>query len=71
MYADEERNYWRKCFENGITIPNHYLDEYRKHRDDPTWRSTRSLEYLCEYILFLEEQLTKGVNDGLMDKKLS
>ena len=35
----------------------YYLEEYRKKKDDPLWRSTAALETMCEYILFLESKL--------------
>lgn len=59
MLALDERNTWRFEFEDGSKPANHYLDEYRVKRDDPCWRSTRTIEQLCEYILFLEDKLEK------------
>lgn len=59
MYALDERNHWRFEFEGGLKPSNHYLDEYRRKRSDPTWRSARIIEQLCEYILYLEEELEK------------
>lgn len=67
MYADEERRHWRECFERGVRLPMYYLDEYRRNSKDSTWRSTRVLEQMCEYILYLEDQLEaheKSRSDG-------
>jgi hypothetical protein len=54
MNLTEERNHWRKQMESGNFLDPHYLAEYRINRDSDLWRSTRAVEQLCEYILWLE-----------------
>lgn len=49
----EERNLWKKEFEEGKK-PVAILEDYRHNRDSNLWRTSRSVEQLCEYILFLE-----------------
>lgn len=58
MYAHEERATWPELFEKGELKP-YFLEEYREHRHDPFWRSTRGLEMLCEYAILLEEKVNK------------
>lgn len=52
-----ERNRWKKNFESGKRINCHWLQEYENNRESELWRSTRSLEELCEYVLYLEQEL--------------
>lgn len=56
MYAIEERSAWSKKFDKG-ELTSYYLEEYRRNRDDPFWRSTRELEKLCEYAILLEKKV--------------
>jgi hypothetical protein len=58
MYAHEERATWPEMFEKGELKP-YFLIEYREHRFDPFWRSTRELEMICEYAILLEEKVKK------------
>ncbi len=53
----EERNRWRSEFAEGKSIDSPWLEDYRKNRDSELWRSTRAMEKLCEYVLYLEEKL--------------
>ena len=50
----DERNEWRRQLEGGGQLDIYVLQQYREHRDSNLWRSTREVEKLCEYILFLE-----------------
>lgn len=38
-------------------LGSYILSQYRKHRNSESWRSTRTAEQLCEYILFLENNI--------------
>jgi hypothetical protein len=57
MTLIEERNAWRKMFEEGHALDHVYMNEYRTNRDSELWRSTRALEQMCEYILYLEAEV--------------
>lgn len=37
--------------------PTGLLDDYRNYRDSEHWRVSRTVEELCEYILYLEFKL--------------
>ncbi len=56
MSLTEERNHWRKQMGSDTFQEPHYLTEYRINRDSDLWRSTRAVERLCEYILYLESK---------------
>jgi hypothetical protein len=60
MLAHEERQAWREEYEEGKQCDSYLLELYRHHRDDPLWRSSREVEKLCEYILFLEDGWGNG-----------
>lgn len=47
-----ERIGWRKRFDGGYKP--WFLEEYLKNRESELWRSTRIVEQLAEYILWLE-----------------
>lgn len=53
-----ERKKWRKDFEAGLACDAPVLRDYRQHRDSELWRVSSQVEKLCEYILFLEDQLS-------------
>lgn len=50
----DERSEWRRHLELGGLLDIYVLQQYRLNRDSDLWRSTREVEKLCEYILFLE-----------------
>jgi len=52
-----ERETWRWQMEQGKWAEPDIMTEYRKHRNTGLWRSTRVVESLMEYILFLESKL--------------
>lgn len=52
-----ERNQWKKQLEQGSFEEPYLLTLYRQNRNNELWRSTRIMEQLCEYILFLESRL--------------
>jgi hypothetical protein len=54
MTLIEERNKWRDEFESGEYERPWAIHEYQKNREDCLWRSTRIIEHLCEYTLYLE-----------------
>lgn len=54
-WLQDERKAWRKEIEEGIWNEPYILQQYRENRDSNLWRSTREVEKLCEYILYLEE----------------
>lgn len=55
----DERHTWRVEIEQGLWHEPLVLQQYRENRESNLWRSTREVEKLCEYVLFLEEQLAK------------
>lgn len=57
----KERKLWKKRFERGIRVESPWLEDYEKNRYSNLWRSTRGLEKLCEYILYLESKMTENV----------
>lgn len=55
MNLVKQRNEWRKEAIYG-DFHSDVLQAYRTHRDREDWRSSETIEKLCEYILFLEER---------------
>lgn len=53
----QERESWRKEMESGTFFVHHMYQSYKMNRNSPYWRSTKQLERLFEYIMYLEEQL--------------
>ena len=53
----DQRNGWRKAFESGKAIESILLKEYKNNRESNSFRMTRSVEELCEYILYLEDKV--------------
>lgn len=50
-----KRDYWYDIFKDG-SLPNaQILKDYRIYRDSNSKRTTRIIEELCEYILYLEK----------------
>lgn len=54
MNLVEERNLLKLRFSLG-NRPS-FMEHYEENRDSELWRSSLTIEELCEYILFLEEQ---------------
>lgn len=50
----DERDEWCQQLESGGQLDIYVLQQYRINRNSDLWRSTREVEKLCEYILFLE-----------------
>jgi hypothetical protein len=64
LYTDynwltDERHKWRAEIEQGLWYEPSVLQQYRANRESNLWRSTREVEKLCEYVLYLEHQLNK------------
>lgn len=59
MNLVKSRNKMLDKFVEGY-VPKGVLDEYRIHRNSESWRRTIIVEELCEYILYLEDQLQKN-----------
>ena len=55
MSVVEEREEWARNARQ--LADNYYLNQYKLNRGDPFWRSTRELERLCEYVLYLESKV--------------
>jgi hypothetical protein len=53
----EERDNWRKEFVQGVGEYPYLLTLYKENRGSELWRSTRIMERLCEYALYLEGKL--------------
>lgn len=58
--AIKQRMMWQEAFRNGEAVNSFYLREHKKNRNDPHWRTTRELEHLCEYIIYLEEMFDES-----------
>lgn len=54
IFAIDEREKWQKEFRNGKPCDSVWLGRHRKNRGKSDWRSTRELEMICEYIIYLE-----------------
>jgi len=50
----DERDGWLKHLVSGGLLDIYVLQQYRLNRNSNLWRSTREVEKLCEYLLFLE-----------------
>lgn len=48
-----QRNEWRKQMEEG-TFYSNILEAYKQNRHSELWKTSETVERLCEYILFLE-----------------
>jgi len=51
-----QRDSWRRNFDNGSKPSSPLLFDYRMNRDSTHWRVSSHVEELCEYILWLEER---------------
>lgn len=56
----DERKSWRERFNGGFKP--YLLVDYIEHRESELWRSTRIMEQLCEYILWLEAKHERSTN---------
>lgn len=66
----EERNHWRQQFDEGKEPTTPWLLDYRRNRDSNLWRSSRPLEQLCEYILYLEDKISKKESQNVVEDDL-
>jgi len=57
MNLVSERDKWKQEFEMGYNSKVVFLSTYKKERNNETWRTSRPLEHLCEYVMYLEKQL--------------
>lgn len=57
-WLKDERIGWRNDLNLGTWTEPYALQMYRKNRESSLWRSTREVEKLCEYILYLEEKIS-------------
>ena len=55
MTLVEERNSWRTEMRKGNFEPHPLYKEYLANRQSELWRSSRQLERIFEYIMYLEE----------------
>ena len=62
----EERNSWREQLEEGESLHIPVLDAYKDNRNSESWRVSSQIEKLCEYVMFLEDEL-KEQEDNLLD----
>lgn len=58
----DERNSWIIEINEGRWLEPFVLKQYRENRGSNLWRSTREVEKLCEYVLFLERKLKNQEN---------
>lgn len=61
-WLTDERKKWRSDIEQGMWNEPYVLQQYRENRDSNLWRSTREVEKLCEYVLYLEDCLKKKID---------
>lgn len=55
----EERKQWRRAFEQGDKPTSPLLTDYRKGRNRESFRLSRVVEEICEYVLYLEDRLSE------------
>lgn len=55
----KQRGKWLSHFRSGGFPSSQVLQDYRHNRDSESWRVSASVEELCEYILYLEEQVNE------------
>lgn len=53
----DQRNEWRRAFESGKSLESKLLQDYKNNRESNSFRMSRSVEELCEYILYLESKI--------------
>ena len=63
MNLVEERHAWRTEIEAGTFQEPYELQMYRTQRESHYWRSSRIVERLCEYIIYLEKLVEENVNE--------
>lgn len=70
MNLVRDRESWRKLFESGFTIGvlPEFLYEYKKNRNSEYFRLSQSVEKLCEYIVYLEEQMQNSEHKEYKNK---
>lgn len=54
----------REDYESGLK-PYGVLEDYRRYRNSENWRVSRTVEELCEYILFLESLVDFDFDNAL------
>lgn len=52
-----EREMFRKLIEKNGCPQWPVLEDYRANRNSNSWRTTTSLERICEYIIYLENKV--------------
>lgn len=57
----EQRLQWLTKYKEGLKPSPSVLEDYRKYRLLESWRTSRVVEELCEYIIYLES-LQEAVN---------
>lgn len=55
---------WKSEIEQGIWHEPYILQQYRINRNSNLWRSTREVEKLCEYVIYLESLSRKIEKDS-------
>jgi hypothetical protein len=63
MNLVKQRDEWKAKFENGEDYDSKILTDYVKYRNTEDWRSSKLMEEMCEYILFLENRLNHKINE--------
>jgi hypothetical protein len=53
-----ERESWRMDIQSGNFFVHELYEDYVLNRNSELWRSTRQLERLFEYIMYLEDKVT-------------
>ena len=56
----ERRDKWKAQFKAGDDPNFLILEDYKKNRDSEMWRASSYIERMCEYILYLEENLDES-----------
>jgi hypothetical protein len=55
----DKKNYWDNKFKNGYIPKAKILMDYREYRNSELHRTTRLIEEICEYVLYLEEKVNR------------
>lgn len=50
----EQRLHWLAEYKDGFKPSSSVLEDYRKYRLLESWRTSKVMEELCEYIIYLE-----------------
>lgn len=70
MNLVKTRDQWLESFRKGEQPTSRLLQDYRQNRDNEMWRASKEVEELCEYIIYLEEQVNEWTASSEYNYKL-